>query len=63
MYSFKKALVLSLVTVGFMAGSLAATVSPAEARWERRCHRVWRHGHKVTRCHRVWVGSHSRHYH
>jgi hypothetical protein len=51
----KKALLLLALTVGLTAASVASSVTPAEARWVRRCHRVGHHHPQVTRCHRVWV--------
>ena len=55
----KQFVMLFVVTVGLIAGSLAASVSPADAHWVRRCYRVWRHHYWATQCHQVWVGSHE----
>jgi hypothetical protein len=51
----KKALALVVVTLGLTASSLATAVTPAEARWVRRCHHVRHHHHWVRHCRRVWV--------
>jgi len=53
----KRYVIMVLVTLGLLGGSLAVSMSPAEAQGRGGCHQVWRHGHWVTRCQRGWGES------
>jgi hypothetical protein len=58
----KKALLLLTLTVGLTTASVTSLITPAEARWVKRCHKEQHHDHWVNRCHKVWVDDHHGHH-